>query len=59
MSQLESLQTVATFRLLPDHVENRVDEFGALGVVAFGPIVPGPALPEHKVVRPKYLAERA
>lgn len=59
MSQLKSLQTVATFGLFPDDVEDRVDEFSAFGVVAFGPIVPGAALPENEIVRPKYLAERA
>lgn len=59
MSQLKSLQTVATFGLFPHNVENRVDEFSSFCVMAFRPIVPGPALPEHKIVRPKYLAERA
>merc|ERR1712216_355066 len=39
MAELETLQTIATLRLLPDNVEDGVDELRTLGVVPFCPIV--------------------
>ena len=47
------LQTVAALGLLPHHVQHAVHQLGALGVVPLGPVVAGPGLPEHKVVRAK------
>ena len=38
---LEALEAVAGLGLLADDVEDRVDELGALGVVALGPVVSG------------------
>ena len=39
VSQLEALQTVTALRLFPNHVEYGVNQFGALRVVAFRPVV--------------------
>ncbi len=56
---LEPLQAVAALGLAADHVEDLVDELGALGVVALGPVVAGARLAEDKVVRAEQLAEGA
>ena len=53
MSQLESLETVATLRLFPHHVYDLIYELGALGVVTLGPVVAGPGLAVHDVVGPE------
>jgi hypothetical protein len=45
-----TLQAVAVLGLLAHHVEHGVDELGSLGVVALGPVVPGPGLAEDEVV---------
>ena len=47
------LEAVGALGLLPHDVHDGLYELGALGVVSLGPVVPGPALPEHKVVRPR------
>ena len=39
-----TLQAVARLRLLANDVQHRVDELGALGVVALGPVVAGARL---------------
>lgn len=57
--ELESLKAVAALGLFADNVQDGVDELGALGIVALGPVVTGAALPEHEVVWPKYLTERS
>ena len=36
---LETLQAVAALSLLPDHIQDRVDELSALCVVSLGPVV--------------------
>ena len=59
MAQLESLKTVATFRFLPDHIENRVDELSSLGVVSLSPVVSCTGLSEHEVVWSENLSERS
>lgn len=59
MADLKPLQAVTVLRLLPDHIEHRVDELGALGVVALGPVVSGAGLAEHEVVGSEDLAVRA
>ena len=59
MAQLESLKTVATFRFLPDHVQNRVDELSSLGVVSLSPVVSCSGLSEHEVVWSENLSERS
>merc|ERR1719347_1294710 len=50
MSQLESLQQIASFGLLPNHIQDTVHEFSSLGVVPLGPVVTSSGLAEHEVV---------
>ena len=59
MSQLETLQAVATLRFLSHHVEHRVHQFRALRVMSFRPIVARSGLTEHEIVRSKDVSERA
>ena len=59
MGELESLQAVAAFGLLADHIEHRIDQLGALSVVALRPVVARTALTEHEVVRAEQLSEWA
>jgi hypothetical protein len=54
----QTLQAVTALRLLPDDIENRVNEFGAFSVMTFGPVVSSSGLSKHKVIRPKDLAIR-
>ena len=54
-----TLQTIARFSLLADNVENGVNELGALGVMALGPVVTGARLAKDKVVGAEDLAEGA
>jgi len=54
---LEALQAVAAFGFTAHDVENLVDQLGALGVVALGPIVARARLPEDEVVRTEELAK--
>nr|POF02330.1 hypothetical protein CFP56_31225 [Quercus suber] len=58
MANLKPLQVVIVLRLLSDHVEHRVDELGALDVVALGPVVPSAGLAKHEVVGSEDLAVR-
>ena len=55
----EALEAVAALGLLADDVKDGVDELGALGVVALGPVVARARLAEDEVVRAEDLAERA
>merc|ERR1719461_1113308 len=50
MSQLESLETVASLSLLSDNIEDTIHQLSALGVVTLGPVVASSRLSEHKVV---------
>jgi len=50
------LEAVAVLGLLADDVEHGVDELGALGVVALGPVVAGAGLAEDEVVGAEDLA---
>ena len=59
VGDLEALEAVAALGLLADDVEDGVDELGALGVVALGPVVAGARLAEDEVVRAEDLAEGA
>ena len=45
MRQLKTLEAVTVFGLSPDDVHDGVNQFSTLGIVAFGPIVAGAALP--------------
>ena len=53
VSELETLKTIATFRLLPHDVEHAVHQLGALGVVTLRPVVASAALTKDEVVWPK------
>ena len=57
MSDLESLKAVTSLSFLSGDVENRVDEFSSLSVVAFSPVVSGSGLTEDEVVGSEKLAE--
>ena len=59
VGDLEALEAVAALGLLADDVEDGVDELGALGVVALGPVVAGAGLAEDEVVGAEELAEGA
>ena len=59
VGELEALEAVAAFGLLADDVQDGVDELGALGVVALGPVVTGARLSEDKVVGAEDLSEWA
>ena len=59
VSQLESLKAITALSFLPDYVQNRVDEFGSLGVMSLGPVVSSSRLSEDEVVRSEDLAERS
>jgi proteasome assembly chaperone (PAC2) family protein len=55
--QLEALEAVAALGLFAYDIEDRVDEFSALGVMTLGPIVTGARLPEYKIVGTEDLAK--
>ena len=57
VGELEALETIATFRLLPYHVHDVFDHLGALRVVTLGPVIARAALSENKVVWAEYLSE--
>jgi len=57
VGDLETLEAVATFGLLPDNVEDGVNELGTFGVVTLGPVVTGTSLTEDEVVWSEELTE--
>merc|ERR1711934_160059 len=59
MGELEALKAIAGLGLLTDDVKHGVDELGALGVVALGPVVTGSGLAEDEVVGAEDLTEGA
>ena len=59
VDDLEALEAVADSASLRHDVEDGVDELGALGVVALGPVVARARLAEDEVVRAEELAEGA
>jgi hypothetical protein len=58
VSDLETLEAVAALSFTTDDVENLVNEFCSLGVVAFGPVVSGTRLAKDEVIRTEQLTER-
>ena len=56
---MHTLEVVAVLGLLAHDVEDGVDEFGALGVVSLGPVVPGAGLAVDEVVGAEDAAEGA
>ena len=56
VADLESLKAVTRLGLLPDDIEDRVDQLSSLGVVSLGPVVSGSGLSEDEVVWPEDLS---
>jgi len=59
VSDLETLEAIASFGFLSDDVEDGVDELGTLGVMSLGPVVTGTGLSEDEVVWSEELSEWA
>ena len=59
MGELKALNAVAVLGLAAHDVQDLVDDLGALGVVALGPVVARAILAEDEVVRPEDVPERA
>jgi hypothetical protein len=57
VGDLETLETIATFGLFSDNVEDGVDEFSTFGVMTLGPVVTGTGLTEDEVVGSEELTE--
>jgi len=59
VGDLETLEAITTFGLLPDNVEDGVNEFGTFGVMTLGPVVTSTSLTEDEVVGSEELTEWA
>merc|ERR1719433_1597507 len=59
VGDLGSLKAIATFSFLSDNIEDRVNKFSSLGVVALGPVVTSTGLSEDEVVWSEELTEWA
>lgn len=46
-----TLQAIAVLGLLPNNIENRVNQLGAFGVVSFRPVVTSTTLTKDEVIR--------
>ena len=57
MSDLESLEAVATFSFLSGNVEDGVNKLSSFSVVTLGPVVTGTGLTEDEVVGSEELTE--
>jgi hypothetical protein len=57
VSDLETLEAVASLGLTTDDIDDLVDKLGTLGVVALGPVVTGTGLTEDEVVGTEELAK--
>ena len=57
--QLETLEGVEALRLLPNHIHDRIDELGTLGVVSLRDFVARARVSEHNVVWPEQLSKRS
>jgi hypothetical protein len=57
VGDLEALKAIAAFSLFSNDIEDRIDEFGALSVMTFGPVVTSTSLTEDEVVGPEELTE--
>merc|ERR1719428_1570856 len=58
MAELKTLKAVTSLSLFADDIEHRVDEFSALCIMSFGPVVACASLAKHEVIRAEKLAER-
>ena len=59
MGDLETLEAVAAFSFLAHDIEDGINKFSTLGVVALGPVVSGASLSENEVVGSEKLTERS
>lgn len=59
MQDLETLERVRVFRLLPQDIEHRVNELSSFGVITLGPVVTSPRLSVNKGVGPEEVGKRA
>jgi len=59
VGDLEALEAIAAFSLFSNDIEDRIDEFGALSVMTFGPVVTSTSLTEDEVVGSEKLTEWA
>jgi len=57
VSNLETLEAIATFSFLSDDIKDGVDKLGTLGVMSLGPVVTGTGLSEDEVVWSEELSE--
>merc|ERR1719471_186423 len=58
VGNLEALDVAGALRLLTDDIDGLLDDLGALGVVALGPVVARAGVSEHEVVGLESLADR-
>ena len=58
VGQLEALQAVTALGLLPNHIQDRVNQLGSLCIVALGPVVACTGLTKNKVVWSEGLTKR-
>jgi hypothetical protein len=57
VSDLETLEAVASFSFFSDDIEYGVDEFSTFSVVTLGPVVTSSGLTENEVVWSEELSE--
>ena len=57
MSDLETLEAIATFGFLSDNIKDGVDELSTFGVMTLGPVVTGTGLSEDEVIWSEELTE--
>ena len=57
VSDLETLEAIATFGFLSNDIKDGVDELGTFGVMTLGPVVTGTGLSEDEVVWSEELTE--
>ena len=57
VSDLETLEAVASFSFFSDNIEYGVDEFSTFSVVTLGPVVTSSGLTENEVVWSEELSE--
>jgi hypothetical protein len=57
VSDLETLEAIASFGFLSNDIEDGIDELGSFGVMSLGPVVTGTGLSEDEVVWSEELSE--
>ena len=59
MNRNLTLQTITILSFLTNHIKHGIDQLRPLRVMPLGPVIPGPGLAKHEVIRPEKLAKRA